>query len=29
MRLEHEMDGFITGVDAGVNYTKREKTKAS
>jgi iron complex outermembrane receptor protein len=27
LRLEHEMDGFITSVDAGANYTKREKTK--
>jgi len=27
LRLEHEMDGFITGIDAGLNYTKREKTK--
>jgi len=28
LRLEHEMDGFITGVDVGLNYTKREKTKS-
>jgi len=27
LRLEQEFDGFITGIDAGVNYTKREKTK--
>lgn len=27
LRLEHEMDGFITSVDAGLNYTKREKGK--
>lgn len=27
IRLEHEMDGFITQVSAGVNHTKREKGK--
>ncbi|CAN5335043.1 TonB-dependent receptor [soil metagenome] len=27
LRVEQEFDGFITSVDAGMNYTKREKTK--
>ena len=27
IHLEHEMDGFITQLSAGVNYTKREKGK--
>ncbi|MDB5455946.1 MAG: TonB-dependent receptor [Caulobacter sp.] len=27
LRLEHEFDGFFTGVDIGVNATRREKTK--
>jgi iron complex outermembrane receptor protein len=27
LRVEQEFDGFITGIDAGMNYTKREKTK--
>ncbi len=27
VRLEHELDGFITQVSAGVNYTKRDKGK--
>jgi iron complex outermembrane recepter protein len=27
IRLEHEMDGFITQLSAGVNYTKRDKGK--
>lgn len=27
VRLEHEMDGFITQLSAGVNYTKRDKGK--
>ncbi|MDR6625797.1 TonB-dependent receptor [Caulobacter segnis] len=27
VRLEHELDGFITQVSGGVNYTKRDKGK--
>ncbi|HWT53048.1 MAG TPA: TonB-dependent receptor [Caulobacter sp.] len=27
VRLEHEMDGFITQLSGGVNYTKRDKGK--
>ena len=27
IRLEHEMDGFITQLSGGVNYTKRDKGK--
>lgn len=27
VRLEHDMDGFITQVSGGVNYTKRDKGK--
>jgi len=27
VRLEHELDGFITQLSAGVNYTKRDKGK--
>ncbi|HJV43702.1 TonB-dependent receptor [Caulobacter sp.] len=27
LRLEHDLDGFVTRIDAGLNYTKREKSK--
>jgi iron complex outermembrane receptor protein len=27
LKLEHEMDGFLTKLSAGANFTKREKTK--